>query len=320
MSDRRDASPRLPWSAPRWPGPRLLALVTTALGGAAVSYPSIAWLGTGGYGLPRAAPIATATLSAALVALALLARRPSVAAVACAGGGIVAGALNAGLTFSLQALLERHGSGEVVSGFVFATIVGAVFGGPLGLLFGSAYAPVVASAARARQRRALDAAEPLHLLCGGWLAAAGIASATVRVRGVPPIASLPTVAIGLGVLLTLGAAVRALGRARFLARVYAGRDARFALGALGAMETTWALRPLALAVPEQLCDATVVRQAASPEGVAPYRGREHQAPCALTPRDPARVLGAARRRAAAALALLAIESLLAAAALHVAAR
>jgi hypothetical protein len=217
----------------------------------------------------------TAGLSVLLVWLALRARSVANGVLWCALGGIAAGVLNAGVALGGIELVRRGDPGALIGGFFLGTLFGGIYGGPLGLLFGTGYSVVAGSALRARLDPSHDGPDTVLLTAGSWLALGGALLA--QVPGAVPHVLSPVWLIAGGAAIAGVAAARRWARWRWLDRVAAGRD------------HAWRIEPRR-GVGEEAGLVPVLRAfGPSPEGVVtrcaptkdPYRSAMVAAPVAL---------------------------------------
>jgi hypothetical protein len=277
---------------PRWLTPRHVALAAVAAI-TAVATPPIA------IGVPASAMrmeghasallfvvAVTTGLSLALARCALRAASTLHARIWLAFGGVAAGALavmvsDAGVMMIRDTgpFWSPHGWIHTLEGAVAAGVVG---GGPLGFLFGTAYAQIVTAAMRAEQAPSHDGIDRVVLAAGAVLLAAVAACTQIAPSaGAAPWAGLAAAGLaaagGAGALAMGAAGVRMIQRVRLLARVRDGDEPGFHVVPRSGRDDEAPLLPL-------------VRSRSAPEGVlaatgvsAPYRGARGIFKLALAP-------------------------------------
>ncbi|WP_437282882.1 hypothetical protein WME90_20605 [Sorangium sp. So ce375] len=284
-------TPPVPWSPPTWLTPDRIVLAAVVAFAAAAALPAVWGIPTARHGIeirPGAVAVvalSTALLSSILVRFAVRATTPRAAALRCVGGGALAGALNAGLSFAGMGVLT-HGDGSRAFGeFVLGSLFGSIFGGPLGFVFGASYAVVVVSAVRARLDPSHDGPDRVLTTVGVWLFLGGACAELAR-QGAPVAVSPSRLAVlGLG-LAVLGAARRYARRA-WLARVVAGAEPAWQLDVLRGEEQGAGLLPL-VRPGGRLQDGVLLYKA---PGHDRYRSVAPSTPAALTTLPEARSAG-----------------------------
>ena len=185
-----------------------------------------------------AAPVGvcTALLSAALVWIAVrLPKSKSGATVVALVGGMAAGILNSPVSYVAYEILHPSPPvfGSLLGAAIAATIIGAAYAAPLGLLFGAIYLVPIRAAHALSRDRTRESMDRLLLTIGIWLVSAsalcGLAGAAI-ILGLdlqsatrPFCVALATVAFA-GFWAALIAGVEMLRRRRWFRRVAEGRE------------------------------------------------------------------------------------------------
>ncbi|XXX82354.1 hypothetical protein WMF30_26725 [Sorangium sp. So ce134] len=283
-------TPRVPWSPPTWLTPDRIVLAATVALAAAAALPAVWWIPRarreieGTEGAVAVVALSTALLSLILVRLALRETALQRALLSCVLGGALAGVLNTGVSLAGVGLLDHGEAGRALWELLAGCLFGGTYGGPLGLVFGTAYAVLAWSALRARRDRSHDGPDRVLTAAGLWLLVGGAYAELVR--GGAPVALSPggLAAVGLG-LAVLGEG-RRRARLAWLARVAAGEEAEWQIDVSRGDERDGGLLPL-------------VRPGGRlQDGVLLYRAAGHDRYRSVSPSVPAAVValpGAAER-------------------------
>ncbi|HEU4410825.1 MAG TPA: hypothetical protein VFS43_36570 [Polyangiaceae bacterium] len=233
---------------------------------------------------PSRVVVCTALATAALVALCVRAREPLQAAVGTIVGGALFGSINTALCFAAvhaeewlpgfpgSLLSDVSGLGQwpdllgrILCGLLFLGVWFLLIGGPVGVAFGAALAPLVSLLVSADEVGSREASERALAVAGAWcfaLAALGHYAASGTPHASPAYLLLPASVALLG--LGLGGLRR---RRAFLGRVSAGLEPGWALVAADAAK---GLPPYFHHHANERVTALLVRTMPA-EGPSPYR-------------------------------------------------
>jgi hypothetical protein len=286
-----------------WLTPERAVTATFALASGVASVPVVACIdGRIAHEYALVIAVCTAGLAAQLARVSLRRPIPSTAIGMALTLGAAFGAVNVGLTLGVISLL--NGAWLVAAvGLVLGCLAGLVFGAPIGLAFAAAFAPLLATAVSVRRRFAYDALEPVLLASGAFLALTG--------AGVAPGNGAGCHACGvalacLGIATACTAFARDVTRRRALRAIRAGRSVGFEVVPATAELDVRGLRSMFQGSHTEL-DGVLVR-GATPAAGSPFRTSAVITPLArvhLSDRDEGSI---ARRRAAIALAVMAMTA------------
>ncbi len=148
----------------------------------------------------------------------------------CLGGGVLLGALNAGLSLSLGVLMGGGSLPDAVVVMWIGATFGAVAGGPIGFAFGLAFLYPTLWSHRLRGGRSCASGEHMLVHAGGWLVVISAVIALCQLAARHPAALWSCLGIGvLGGAATLaGFALRARRR-QWLVRIARGDVERWSV-------------------------------------------------------------------------------------------
>lgn len=274
--------PPLPFSSPRWLTPSRAALAAVAVFASSVALPSVLWIDEARRVIGRDLP-GPFVMIASTAALSLLLAKRALRAESIGGairwsvlGAIGYGVLNTALSLSLIMLLKGEGLGSAIGMCILGLFIGGIFGAPIGLGFGAAYAVVIVSAVRSSLNPSHDGVDRVLLTSGVWLAFTGVVLLFLAGDArylIPPAATLAA-----GVVCAVFAGVRLARRARWLRRVGRGVEPLFRIERATGEEAERALLPIVR--PARQTDLGVLTQRPWAQGT-PYREAPRWTPVAL---------------------------------------